>query len=217
MRSVFQLFIAAVAIAAANEKAPAIKNPPPIAKRTHSEIKPSQAKPKTLDTVFVHKEYLDGDFDLAVEKLETALKSGETFSHSDSVFIFKHLGVMYTARYETREKGKQYMLRLLDVEPTARIMDMYASDMIYMIFKNIQEEFETSRVKLTHAEKNLKGNAQGDSLTGSSRSPESKQKVSEGHALIWIGTSVAIVAAGVTAYFVLNSTPSAKHVDASFQ
>jgi hypothetical protein len=39
-------------------------------------------------------------------------------------------------------------MRLLDVEPTARLMDMYASDMIYMIFKNIQDEYEIAKAKL---------------------------------------------------------------------
>lgn len=73
--------------------------------------------------------------------LEGDLKDKRLRSHGDSVFAFKHLGVMYAAQEATREKGKYYMLQLLYVEPTARIMDMYASDMIYMIFRNIQEEF----------------------------------------------------------------------------
>ncbi len=73
--------------------------------------------------------------------LEGDLKEKRLRSHGDSVFAFKHLGVMYAAQEATREKGKYYMLQLLYVEPTARIMDMYASDMIYMIFRNIQEEF----------------------------------------------------------------------------
>jgi hypothetical protein len=57
------------------------------------------------------------------------------------VFIFKHLGVMYAATPATREKGRYYMAQLIYVEPTARILDMYASDMIYLIFRNVQEEF----------------------------------------------------------------------------
>ena len=98
-----------------------------------------------LDTALVHKTYIDGDFDHAIEMLEDALNFGGPFTHDDSVFMFKHLGVMYAAKYETREKGKHFMLQLLSVEPTAKIMDMYASDMIYMIFKNIQDEFASSR------------------------------------------------------------------------
>src|SRR4051812_1886959 len=84
---------------------------------------------RILDTIAVHKVYVDGDFDQAIEMLKPALDGSYRLSHQDSVFIFKHLGVMYAAKYETREKGKKYMMLLLQTEPTARIMDMYASDM----------------------------------------------------------------------------------------
>lgn len=102
-----------------------------------------------VDSLTVHKLYMDGEFDPAIAMLESNLKSAKDLSHNDSVFIFKHLGVMYAANYETRERGKLYMHKLLMVEPTAKIMDMYASDMIYMIFKNIQDEFQTNRARLT--------------------------------------------------------------------
>lgn len=108
----------------------------------------AEARRAAFDTTAIHKQYVEGDFEEAIDKLESALKYVTPLSHDDSVFIFKHLGVMYTAKYETREKGKQFMMRLLDVEPTARLMDMYASDMIYMIFKNIQDEYEIAKAKL---------------------------------------------------------------------
>ena len=104
-----------------------------------------------LDTAHIHRTYLEGDFDLAIELIEDARKYGGPFSHKDSVFIFKHLGVMHAAKYETREKGKHYMVKLLEVEPTAKILDMYASDMIYMIFKNIKDEFEATRPQLAES------------------------------------------------------------------
>ena len=50
---------------------------------------------------------MDGGFDSAIESIEDARKYGGPFSHEDSVFIFKHLGVMCAAKYQTREKGKQ--------------------------------------------------------------------------------------------------------------
>ena len=90
-----------------------------------------------VDTAAVRKLYLDGDFEQAVEILETGLNEKRPFDHADSVFIFKHLGVMYAAKYETRERGKYFMHQLLLTEPTAKIMDMYASDMIYMVMDAI--------------------------------------------------------------------------------
>src|SRR5688500_10033923 len=59
-----------------------------------------------LDTAQVRRLYLDGDFDEAIDKVETSLRYGTGHTHVDSVFAFKHLGVMYAAKYETREKGK---------------------------------------------------------------------------------------------------------------
>jgi hypothetical protein len=130
-------------------KAPAARTAP--ANAATAKVLPSDpANRAPLDTSAVRKLYLEGEFEEAIGKLEASLRSGSGFSHRDSVFLFKHLGVMYAARYETREKGKHYMHKLLEVEPTARILDMYASDMIYMIFKNIQDEFNAGRpVRLT--------------------------------------------------------------------
>jgi hypothetical protein len=141
-----------------------------------------------VDSVMVRKLYMDGDFDPAVAILESDLHSQKILSHGDSVFIFKHLGVMYAARYETRERGKMYMHQLLMAEPTAKIMDMYASDMIYMIFKNIQDEFITNRARLLETQQ-------------PPPKPESNR-----HLGIWIGA--AVITVGVGAYFLIAALTS---------
>jgi hypothetical protein len=157
-----------------------------------------------LDSARVHKLYLEGDFDEAIGILENNLKDPRQYRHEDSVFIFKHLGVMYAAQYETREKGKYFMHRLLMVEPTAKIMDMYASDMIYMIFKNIQEEFEQNRMQLT-----LHTSGTMDPKPDTARPPKQEPKgtSSNGKAWIWAGAAVATVAAGVGTYFLMTEEP----------
>lgn len=169
-----------------------------------------------LDSAQVRKFYMDGDFDPAIKMLEDAMKQGRNLNHHDSVFAFKHLGVMYAAKYETRELGKMYMHKLLMVEPTARIMDMYASDMIYMIFKNIQDEFESTRVKLVQAEKNYKGNTQSGPVEPVSRERDREPKKGGSHVLAWVGVSAALVAAGVVTYFVLLEPEPEKPVKADF-
>jgi hypothetical protein len=162
---------------------------------------------KPLDTESAHKAYLDGDFDVATELLESALKSKTAFSHEDSLFIFKHLGVMYAASEGTRERGKYFMMRLLEVEPTARILDMYASDMIYMIFKNIQDEFEVSRKKLTHARKLVDGNNNDPVPSGSvpEKRPAPKTGTSTLAVIGW-STAALVVVGGVavTAYYLMQ-------------
>ena len=103
----------------------------------------SAAKPATpaLDTVQARKLYMGSDFEEAIGILEAGLKGPRTLSRADSAFIYKYLGVMYSAKYESRELGKRYLYQLLQVDPSARINDMFASDAIYMIFKNVQDEY----------------------------------------------------------------------------
>jgi hypothetical protein len=169
---------------------------------------PATPKPYTMprsamDTTRIHKIYLDGEFDDAIDKLESGLKYARPLSHEDSVFIFKHLGVMYTSKYETREMGKKYMMQLLTVEPTARIMDMYASDMIYMIFKNIKDEFDLAQLKLQRV------NALKDaSLTPATKPPKENTEPATGgskrpalsksnHTWIWWTAGAVALGAGV--------------------
>lgn len=180
---------------------------------TFTEIWAGRKPP--FDSGKVRRYYLDGDFEEAIEILETAIKEKRPMNHADSVFYCKHLGVMYAAKYETREKGKYYMHQLLQVEPTARILDMYASDMIYMIFKSIQDEFDVTRMRLGRAEKNWKGSQ--DSMPVA-KTPEPKPAPKEGksNTLFWVGATTAVVGTGVAAYFIFGDSPETRKVDGVF-
>lgn len=170
------------------------------------------AKSNLLDTTAIHQLYLDGDFDEAIDKIETARLYGGPFNHDDSVFIFKHLGVMYTAKYETREKGKQHMMLLLQAEPTARIMDMYASDMIYMIFKNIKDEFDMSQAKMKNANKQLHGGQPEPEPEPTPKGKQAKSGDSE-KSMSWIGwTAGALAAAGGVALYIHMNEEEAKPI-----
>jgi hypothetical protein len=180
----------------------------PASRGMAAESSPSKRAPASrVDTAQVRRLYLSGDFDEAIALLEANLKEPRTYRHEDSVFIFKHLGVMYAAQYDTREKGTYFMHRLLQVEPTAKILDMYASDMIYMIFKNIQEEYEQNRMQLTSRYPDSKGPAERVP-EGSAPSPAGSEPATKGtnkKAWIWTGAAVAAVAAGVGAYYLIAS------------
>lgn len=139
----------------------------------------------TLDTASIRKTYMEGDFDQAILDIERVLRRAYVLTHAESVFVFKHLGVMYAAKYETREKGKHYMMQLLNVEPTARILDMYASDMIYMIFKNIQNEFEDGHGRLVAENADpIRPSRKGEGGDASKRKSRA-----------WIGWTAGLVAA----------------------
>jgi hypothetical protein len=201
--------------------APAKKAAPARAKKSPA-VAAATAKPAPLvDSAKVRKYYLDGEFESAIMLLENSIAENnlaetKPLSHDDSVFIFKHLGVMYAARYETREKGKLYMHKLLMTEPTAKIMDMYASDMIYMIFKNIQDEFESNRMRLDRAENLLKGQQDKDVKKPDTVRVVEKKESSGGKGWIWAGAAVVAVGAGVGTYLMFSDEPKTVTDNSSF-
>lgn len=181
---------------------------PTFASPKTTPIKPSPKK-QILDTNQAHKLYLDGDFDSAIQLLKTNLEEGEVHTHAESLFVFKHLGVMYAANYETREEGKRNMMKLLEVEPTAKIMDMYASDMIYMIFKNIQDEYEISKAKLNHVEKMKLENGNTNKTGNDQTAKQPSQAKAKNYQWIpWTAGALAITGGGIFAYYYLSDTPT---------
>lgn len=156
-----------------------------------------------LDTAKLHATYLDGDFDKAIQAMEAALKSKRKMSHADSVFIFKHLGVMYAATPATREKGRYYMAQLIYVEPTAKILDMYASDMIYLIFRNVQEEFEHKHPQVAApAADTSKPVAAAAGPTTVPVASSARPSGSKSKTLYWV-TGGAVVAAGAVGLLIV--------------
>jgi hypothetical protein len=197
-----------------------------------AKVKPADQKSESslesehsrVDSNKVHQLYMDGEFEAAITMLEDNLKETRQYQHDDSVFIYKHLGVMYAAQYETREKGKYYMFRLLQVEPSAKIMDMYASDMIYMIFKNIQEEYQQKRMRIA---KQVQGEGGKDTIvktvpkretgefdTLASGKPSGSSRGSK--KWVWAGVGAATVAAGIGAYILLNDEAKAPNKEVEF-
>jgi hypothetical protein len=114
----------------------------------------------------------------------------------------------FESGYYRLRKGqyKAFFYQLLSVEPTARILDMYASDMIYMIFKNIKDEFDAARGDHGRAD-DLSGGTTGRISTdqeggelGSDRPEDSKSGWSKSG--YWIGAWVLAVG-GAAAWHVL--------------
>jgi hypothetical protein len=162
-----------------------------------------------IDTAAVRKLYLESDFEEAITMLLYALAEKKVRTHADSIFVFKHLGVMYASKYDTREKGKYFMHQLLTVEPTARILDMYASDMIYMIFKNVQEEYDATHLRFVDGgQYNPNG---GEPVPIAMPRPQPSPPKSH-RAYYWIGAVGFGLAVGAASYFAL-ANQSVKTVD----
>lgn len=99
----------------------------------------------SIDLEAIHNTYNEGDFDAVIKLTESFTKGNGSFTRSDSVFVFKHLAVVYTANPKTREKGKFYMYRMLEMLPSAELIDMYVSDEVDRIFDKVRKEFKMSQ------------------------------------------------------------------------
>lgn len=96
-----------------------------------------------LDQKAIHDAYNEGDFDKVVGLIDVFNKANRTCSRADSITIAKHLAVVYSANPKTREKGRYYMYRLLEMMPSAELVDMFVSDEIDRIFDKVRREFLT--------------------------------------------------------------------------
>jgi hypothetical protein len=108
-------------------------------------LQPATAIAASIDLEAIHNTYNEGDFDAVLKLTESFTKGNGSFSRSDSVFVFKHLAVVYTANPKTREKGKFYMYRMLEMLPSAELVDMYVSDEVDRIFDKVRKEFKMSQ------------------------------------------------------------------------
>jgi hypothetical protein len=148
---------------------------------------------------------------LVITSLEAYMRGNKTYSRADSVFIAKHLAVVYSANPVTREKGKYYMNRLLELMPSAKLVDMYVSDEIDRIFDKVREEFlsrqrsfgvDDSMVSMpekaprnsndTGSAADMMAAAAGTSSAGQGSKPAKKTvKAESSHSGYWIRTSKA--------------------------
>jgi hypothetical protein len=144
---------------------------------------------RSLDQGRIHHFYDEGDFDRVIALIDSFTLTNKTYSLTDSIFIAKHLSVVYTANPATREKGKGYMFRLLDLMPSAKIVDMFVSDEIDRIFEKIKEEYVVHN----------KVQAQ--------KSPMVQKKASRVGPVYLIAGGVALIVVAGSTYMYLNAEP----------
>jgi hypothetical protein len=158
-----------------------------------------------LDQKRIHYEYNEGSFEKVTQALEYFMARNKTYSLEDSIFIAKHLAVVYSANPQTREKGKYYMYRLLALLPSAKLVDMYVSDEIDRIFDKVREEYmarqrsfgaDTSRMALPERRP-----AQPTQPAPAEATPSVRADKGRSGTAFWIGGGVALAAAGAAFYY----------------
>ena len=194
---------------------------PVLAKPNNPGPKPKSPDPirivTTLDQQKVHNVYREGEFDVVVALIDSFTAANPTYSKDDSVFIAKHLAVIYSANPNTRELGKHHMFRLLELLPSAKIVDMFVSDEIDHIFEKVREEYVVRQQMLgqdkpTHMESNQyatdKMTMQEKTGPKTGKAPEREVKKGSSHAFYWIAGGVTLFATTGAAYYFLQPKKS---------
>ncbi len=83
----------------------------------------------------------EGEIEKAEAALSSYLRNPAELNFSDSVYIFKHLGVLYAADPKRGEKADSLFTRLLELDPYASLHDTYASHTLVLRFQKIREAY----------------------------------------------------------------------------
>jgi len=163
----------------------------------------------TLDKPSISKAYFEGDFHRVLPPLEAWRTSRATKTREDSIFVYKYLSVIYAADSTTRNKAESYMVQLIKLMPTIELVDMYISDNIEAIFKNVQEKYLKQQQYVRHHDE--LGRTLEDSTGGKPKQEPvlAKEKPRQSSEWVWwtVG-GVGVAAAVAGGYYVLHDNPA---------
>ncbi len=182
-------------------------------------------KSDSLDLSKAHEFYNNGEFEKAIQTIEAFSQSHPNPSRQDSIFISKHLAVIYLADPETRERGKYYTYQLLGLNPTEELIDMFVSEEIEEIFSKVRKEYLYNQPR-TQASENLASaetaNASPDS-TPSEGNRSSFAESQSGNASVksvpdrrkemWLVGASAVVGMGIVTLVYLNGRNESSGTD----
>ncbi len=96
----------------------------------------------TLDKEAISHAYFEGEFSRILPPLEMYRQTFPvTATKEDSIFVYKYLSVIYAADASTRNKGESCMVQLIKMKPTIELLDLYISDNIASIFKDVKQNY----------------------------------------------------------------------------
>ncbi len=99
----------------------------------------------TLDLKRVHSEYGDGNFETAVQILEDFRAKHDHYRLRDSILVAKYLGVIFTSNPDSREKGKYWLYKMLQMDPTEDLVELYVGEEVEHTFDKVRQEFIVRR------------------------------------------------------------------------
>ncbi len=164
-------------------------------------------KPAVLDQERIHAWYYAGKVDSAARAMEIFQQKSKTYSRSDSLFLTKYLGVIYSMTPLDREKGRAMLAGLLALDASASIEDMFAPPEVDSVFNTLKAKPASSQIAASKP-----ASARSESLP--SGGPDKGKQVSaigvKSHRkqMFWIASGLAAATAlGVATYYVVSAEP----------
>jgi hypothetical protein len=168
-----------------------------------------------LDQEKIHAWYYAGKVDSAVRAMERFQQKNKTFSRSDSLFLCKYLGVIYSMNPFDREKGGTLFAELLAVDSAASIEDMFAPPEVDSIFNALKPKVvpAPSHIAASTAPPEPSSGS-SDSLhpaTDTRKQPAAIGNNSHRKQMFWIASGVAAATAvGVATYYIVSAEPKSQ-------
>jgi hypothetical protein len=154
----------------------------------------------TLDKKAISHAYFEGEFSRILPPLETFRQSYPNPTKDDQIFVYKYLSVIYAADSSTRKKAESYMVQLIKLMPTIELIDLYISDNIQAIFKDVKANFLKQQKYVR--EHDVYGHPSG--VDSTIILPRKK-----GHPVLWWTLAgVGVTAAAATTYILMTEPPS---------
>lgn len=99
----------------------------------------------TLNPTALMQAYSEGEFESLTRQLEDFRAQHAVCRKSDSALVAKFLGVIYVANPASREKGKYWFYKLLQIDPRAELVDLFVSEEIQGVFDRVRQELIARR------------------------------------------------------------------------
>jgi hypothetical protein len=156
----------------------------------------------TLDKDAISHAYFEGEFSRVLPPLEMYRQSFPASStKDDSIFVYKYLSVIYAADPSTRNKGESCMVQLIKMKPTIELIDLYISDNIAAIFKDVKQNYLHQQQYVR--EHDLLGNEKTDTTVA-----KAPPKARSHKWIWWTASAVSVAAIATTAVVLLDDESS---------
>ncbi|MEO7427545.1 MAG: hypothetical protein ABI036_20340 [Fibrobacteria bacterium] len=98
---------------------------------------------RMLDQARIHSLYAKGDFKSFITSIDSFLLMGPPPRLEDSVFIAKHLAVIYSANPATQDLSRAYLNTLMEILPISKVLDLFVAGEREQLFGKIQRDYAT--------------------------------------------------------------------------